>query len=117
VTSGRRSQQRQSPAKRSEGGGGTAYLPPPPIEHTFPSPPTAWDWVKIERPPGPKGSVSEANSFRLKLAKRAMRRPLPATIRFRGGPQCWVEIQARGRVFRFTGDTALYDALRWMTKN
>lgn len=40
-----------------------------------------------------------------------MRRPLPCVIRFRGGPELWVQIEARGRVWRFTGDTALYDAL------
>lgn len=33
------------------------------------------------------------------------------TVRYRGGPEAWFEVKARGRSWRFPGVTALYDAL------
>ena len=89
---------------------------PSPIEHLFPS--TQWVWKHVEiRPPARAiGPAERSESFRLRLHRRGMRRPLPCVIRFRGGPELWVQIEARGRVWRFTGDTALYDALSVMSQ-
>lgn len=32
-------------------------------------------------------------------------------IKYRGGPEGWVEVRARGRVWRRPGTTALYDLI------
>lgn len=41
-----------------------------------------------------------------------MRDPLTVKISFRGGPECWVEVRARGSLRRYPGTTAIYDVLR-----
>jgi hypothetical protein len=79
------------------------------IEQAFAS--ATWEFrkVKIERPPGPNTAAARRASFRARLARRDARRPLEATIRYRGGPESWWEISARGRLYRFPGWWALDD--------
>jgi len=33
------------------------------------------------------------------------------SIQYRGGPEAWYEIRARGRIYRFPGSMYLHDAL------
>lgn len=81
------------------------------IEHTFPS--TTWQWklVKMSRPPKAP-STARAQRARLKpLARRNPRESLTITVKWRGGPECWWEIVARGRVWRAPGHVAIHDVL------
>jgi hypothetical protein len=81
-------------------------------EHPFES--TTWGFkrVKITPPAEGQGAAAAGVRSRRRLGKADMRRRQVATIQFRGGEECWVEIQARGQVWRFPGYTAVYDVLR-----
>jgi hypothetical protein len=46
-----------------------------------------------------------------------MRSPVTLTIKLRGGPECWVEVHARGGIGRYPGVTAIYDVLRDVTNS
>jgi hypothetical protein len=53
----------------------------------------------------PKGDYSH------RLAPRDARQPLTMTVTYRGGPECWWEISARGVKIRRPGSVALHDVL------
>jgi hypothetical protein len=42
---------------------------------------------------------------------RNPRDPLSITVKYRGGPEAWYEIHARGSMGRFPGYVSLHDAL------
>lgn len=81
------------------------------LEQVFGS--TRWEWkrVKIEPPARAKGQPPQASALAFRLRRRALRRQTEVLVRYRGGPECWWELQARGRVFRFPGHMALHDVL------
>lgn len=70
-----------------------------------------WEWRKMRRRPqgqqvsGPKGR----RWYRHPRWDR--RRKLTVTIKWRGGPEAWVEVHARGSFGRFPGHTALVDVV------
>jgi len=74
---------------------------------------TTWGWkrVKISRAPQASNSASAASTFWRRLSQRNPRIPLQITVSLRGGPECWVEVHARGAMGRYHGATALYDVL------
>jgi hypothetical protein len=75
-----------------------------------PSTTQAWKWVRIPAPAeGPGDSATQEHLRRLNRAK--WRRPITLTVSYRGGPECWWEIDARGRTWRFPGSLALHDVL------
>lgn len=43
------------------------------------------------------------------LPPRDPRTPLPVTIKYRGGPECWIEVSGRGIYRRYPGYTAIMD--------
>lgn len=43
--------------------------------------------------------------------RREPRENLTITVRYRGGPECWWEIKARGETVRLPGYVHLHDAL------
>jgi hypothetical protein len=75
---------------------------------------TTWAWrqVKIK----PHASATHDSAKRLSRASFVnridLRKPVKVTVRFRGGPECWWELQARGRTYRRPGSLALHDVLR-----
>jgi hypothetical protein len=71
-----------------------------------------WKHVKIEPHASAKDAGARRATFKRRLARSDMRKLTECTIRLRGGPEAWVEVRARGRVWRVTGDTAIYDLLR-----
>lgn len=95
--------------KRSDGnappGGGGASGG----EHPFGSTPSEFVWRKVRRPPeatvqsGPKG-----HRWRHRLPWDR-RKPLPLTVKYRGGAEAWIEVHSRGDFSRFPGSTALID--------
>lgn len=70
---------------------------------------TTWEWrhVKIERPPEAQHRAGRRPS----LSPWPSRKRLHVEVKYRGGAQAWVEVRARGEVWRVTGDTAIYDVL------
>lgn len=53
-----------------------------------------------------------ASALRLKhLSRRDPRDPLQVTVKYRGGPECWYEIKARGATVRVPGHVALHDLM------
>ena len=83
----------------------------PSIRTSVRSTTSEWEWVKIRRPAGPTRQPAEGGPSRARLARRLLRKPLPAVMKYRGGPECWVEITARGQVYRFPGHVALVDVI------
>lgn len=81
-------------------------------EHPFPS--TRWEWkrVKMARPPEASSTAPSAARFRNALPGRDPRKPLPVTVKFRGGAECWYEVVSRGTTWRFPGTVCLHDAMR-----
>jgi hypothetical protein len=80
-------------------------------EHLFPS--TTWEYrkVKIKALAAPHGSASPQGTPSKPLVRRDRRSPLTLSIKYRGGPEAWYEIETRGRTYRFPGSTYLHDAL------
>lgn len=77
-----------------------------------PSTTTEWKWAKIRRRPQgpPEASLSAAKSFR-GLPPRDPREPVTVTLRYLGGGECWIELQARGRRVKVPGHLCILDAL------
>lgn len=81
-------------------------------EQAFPS--TTWEWrrTKIRRPAGGQEAAQRSCSFWWRFPQRDARRPLTLSISYRGGPEAWYEIHARGSSGRFPGYLALHDVMR-----
>lgn len=79
----------------------------------LPSTTFAWRRVKIARPPearqarGPKGLHTWVARTRWNLRKD----PIVLRVRYRGGPEAWYEVEARGAKARLTGTVALHDLM------
>lgn len=72
-------------------------------------------WVtKLCRVPAPaEGQQQQSPEASSQSPRRSWnpREPLTTTVRYRSGPECWYEVKARGRTYRFPGHTALHDAM------
>ena len=80
-------------------------------EQTFPSTTWTFERRKVRRPAGgQQGSQPKAVRW-YHMATRDRRRPLTLTISWRGGPECWYEIHARGSIGRFPGSVCLHDVM------
>jgi hypothetical protein len=81
------------------------------VEQPFPS--TTWTLKPdtIRPPARAMSTVARSASIRRSFAKREARKPLAAVLKLRGGPEGWVEIRARHRVYRFPGHEAVLDCL------
>lgn len=73
---------------------------------------TTWEWkrVKIAQPPQAQQDAERSESTR-SLLSWPRKRPQTLTLVYRGGPEAWWEIRARGRVWRRPGVTALHDIM------
>lgn len=80
-------------------------------EQPFPSTTFEWKLVKVRRPAGgQKHSQPKAGRW-WSRPPRNPREPLTVSVKFRGGPECWYEIHARGGVGRFIGTTSIHDIM------
>lgn len=81
-------------------------------EQSFPS--ARFEWKRVKMSGAPQASVGRSSKTRpfRRLPRISPRKPLHATIKLRGGVECWVEIHARGSVLRVPGTEAIYDVLR-----
>lgn len=64
--------------------------------------------AKIKR--RPQGHVNSGDEV-ASLLPWNQRKPVTVVLKYRGGPEGWVEIRARGRVWRRPGATAIHDVL------
>lgn len=76
------------------------------------TPSTTWEWkkVKVRRPAGGPSSASSKTAS--SLSAWNPREPLSITVSYRGGPEAWWLIRARGREFRVPGHLCIHDAMR-----
>lgn len=77
------------------------------------SPSTTWGYRRVKMPSSAPqaSSASRRGRHPATLSKRNPREPLTITVTYRGGPECWWEIKARGVTFRRPGYVALHDLL------
>lgn len=75
---------------------------------------TSWAWrrVKIAQPPQAKKPERAPASTLGSLLPWPRKRPMTVTLVYRGGPECWIEVRARGRIVRRPGVVALVDLWR-----
>lgn len=76
-----------------------------------PSTTSAWRYGKIRRPAGGQGDSGPKGHRWRRLPPRNAREPLTIKVKYRGGPEAWVEIHARGDVGRYPGHAYLVDVL------
>lgn len=76
-------------------------------------PSTTWTWrrVKLRRPAGGQGDSAADRRHPSALRKRNPREPLQVRVVYRGGPEAWWELSARGVTIRRPGSCALHDVL------
>lgn len=92
-------------------------MPSIPPERMFPSTTSIRKYVKINRPlgghmAGGSAALAAPSTFWFRLPPISTRRkPLHLTIKYRGGPEAWVEIHSRGKIGRYTGDKAIIEIL------
>ena len=65
----------------------------------------------MRRPAGGHDAVGRKAARWFHLPLRDRRKPLTLTISYRGGPECWYEVHARGSIGRFPGYAALHDVM------
>jgi len=77
-------------------------------------PSTTWAYrkVKIKTPARAADTARRSRSTFRSLARRPLRDTTTLTVKYRGGPECWWEIRARGVTVRRPGWLALHDVLR-----
>lgn len=81
-------------------------------EQTFRS--TTWEWKRVKVSRAPQASEDRRPKggrwFHLPPWEWR-RRPLHITVKYRGGPEAWFEVHARGSMGRFPGHVSLFDAI------
>jgi len=82
------------------------------IELTFGVPHWSWKRVQNQTPAQGQSAAARRASFKRRLSHRSMRKPIEVVLTFRGGPECWVQAEARGRTFRFPGYVSVYEVLQ-----
>lgn len=84
-----------------------------PTEPNMHSPSTTWEWRKTKIRSAPQAAQhSQPKAVRwYHMRARDRRKPLTLTISFRGGPEQWFEIHARGSIGRFPGYVCLADVM------
>lgn len=85
-----------------------------PVDSNTSSPSTRYQLklVKIRRPAGGQKTATPQASRLHRLPARNPREPLHLTISYRGGPESWWEVHARGTIVRRPGYTSLDDIMR-----
>lgn len=61
------------------------------------------------RPQGPSKTAPKASISRLSVWDP--KNPLTLMLTYRGGPEAWWEVKARGRTYHFPGHLALHDVM------
>lgn len=63
----------------------------------------------MSRAPQATATARAERARRFSLARRNPREPLTIIIEYRGGPECWWQVKARGTSWRVPGCTAVHD--------
>lgn len=72
---------------------------------------TRWAWKRVRIPPSPEAPSSAVAKRPPPLGTWDPRTPLTVTITYRGGPEAWYELKARGRRWRRPGSLSLHDVM------
>jgi hypothetical protein len=72
---------------------------------------TEWKWVKLPAARQGQGPQPAQRTMRSFLSRRDHRKPLWIEVHYRGGPEMWFELRARGATRRYPGHVCLADAL------
>jgi hypothetical protein len=80
-------------------------------EQPFPSTTWAWRQRKIRRPAGGHSDSAPKGRRWFGLPPRDPSVPLKISVKFRGGPECWYEIHARGGMARYPGWICIHDVM------
>jgi hypothetical protein len=78
----------------------------------LPSTATKFKRVIIPAPPGGPIEIAPAGRRRRQFKPRQKRVPLWCSIKYRGGPEGWVEIVTRGETIRVPGWVTLIDLVQ-----
>lgn len=80
-------------------------------EHEFSS--TTWEFrkVRIRRPPDGHETAPRSGGHWHGLPPRPIRETITLTVVWRGGPEAWYEIKARGRTGRVPGWLSIHDVM------
>lgn len=74
------------------------------------STPGGWEFRRVRRrPKGQQRSTPKASRWGRRSALNPRDR-LTIVIHYRGGPECWYEVSARGETGRFPGHVSLHEA-------
>lgn len=75
---------------------------------------TTWVWrrVRVSTPPQAQQNRPSGARSLSKLGVWPRRKTLHLEVKYRGGPEAWYEIRARGVTLRMPGATALHDVMR-----
>lgn len=65
----------------------------------------------VRRPAGGQKDISTKSRRFFGLPPRNPREVLHLTVKFRGGPECWYEIHARGQIVRYPGVRSLHEIM------
>lgn len=84
----------------------------PHVDGILPS--TTWRSTRVKVSPAPQATGTARRSRSTWKGRSPWRRrdKLTLKIHYRGGPECWFEIEARGLTGRFIGSDCLYDVMR-----
>lgn len=80
---------------------------------------TTWEYrkVKISRAASPQSAgASKTLRFRF-LPRRDRAKPLTISVQYRGGPECWYLVKARGGSANFHGATGIHDIMEEINGN
>lgn len=80
---------------------------------------TTWETRRVRINRAPQASVDSApKALRWRrLPPRDPRKPLTCTVKWRGGPEAWIEVHARGDIGRFPGSVCIADLVMWMNSH
>lgn len=80
-------------------------------EQSFPS--TTWEWrkAKIKAPHGRNAQSARRAVRWTQMPMRMRRDPLTIKVTWRGGPECWYQVNARGSWGRFPGHLSFHDVM------
>lgn len=70
-----------------------------------------WETRRVrKRPQGQKRGTPKASRWS-RYTARPRRERITLTVHYRGGAECWYQVEARGSMGRFHGATSLHDVM------
>ena len=80
-------------------------------EQSFPSTTWSWEYRKIKAPHGRTTQGARSARRFVSMPMRMRRNPLNIRVTWRGGPECWYQVDARGSWIRIPGHLSFHDVM------